>query len=249
VSLQDVIQMECLNRNSSLMKVNAGEWQGKIFIKEGAIVHSEAADRNGEAALNKILSLRGGEFSIHPFEEPPRQTIDSPWEFLLMEAARAQDEAAGKTPEEPPMATPFAAPPPPPAPLPMPRPAPPVRPPVAKVAPVPSVPVAKAAPTIVKTPATVAPEALPTGSRPARIDEMVVCSPKGEVLYEWQCANTGDRISFLEFISRKSTQLGEGLNLGAFDRLEMEGDHKRVIAQLKKDRGLFVHATTGAARP
>src|SRR6201995_1261698 len=33
VSLQDVIQMECLNRNSSLLQVNGGDWQGEIFIK------------------------------------------------------------------------------------------------------------------------------------------------------------------------------------------------------------------------
>ena len=53
-------------------------------------------------------------------------------------------------------------------------------------------------------------------NRPARIDEMLVCSPKGEVLYEWKCGNANDRVSFLEFLSQKSGQLGEGLNLGAF---------------------------------
>lgn len=77
---------------------------------------------------------------------------------------------------------------------------------------------------------------------------MVLCSAKGEVLYEWQCNNTGDRVSFLEFLSRKSLQLGEGLNLGAFDRLEMEGERTRAIAQVKFDRGVFVRATRGSAR-
>src|SRR5262249_31114248 len=33
VSLEDVIQMECLNRNSSILEVNGGTWQGAIFIK------------------------------------------------------------------------------------------------------------------------------------------------------------------------------------------------------------------------
>ena len=45
---------------------------------------------------------------------------------------------------------------------------------------------------------------------------MVVCSARGEVLYEWQSPNVNDRISFLEFLSQKSVQLGEGLNLGTF---------------------------------
>jgi hypothetical protein len=76
---------------------------------------------------------------------------------------------------------------------------------------------------------------------------MVVCSAKGEVLYEWQCGNTNDRISFLEFLSQKSNQLGEGLNLGEFDRLEMEGERSRILAQVKSDRGLFIRATRGQA--
>jgi hypothetical protein len=80
-------------------------------------------------------------------------------------------------------------------------------------------------------------------SQSTRIDEMLVCSAKGEMLYQWKCIRVNDRISFLEFLSQKSTQLGEGLNLGAFDRLEMEGEWQRVIAQVKTDRGIFVRAT------
>jgi hypothetical protein len=68
------------------------------------------------------------------------------------------------------------------------------------------------------------------------------------VLYEWQCPSVGDRISFLEFLSQKSVQLGEGLNLGDFDRLEMESMDLRVLAQVRPDRGLFVRMTKGAAR-
>jgi hypothetical protein len=93
---------------------------------------------------------------------------------------------------------------------------------------------------------------LPVGAktdRPVRVDEMVVCSPKGEVLYEWQCVNASDRVSFLEFLSRKATQISEGLNLGDFDRLEMEADATRVVAQIKKDRGIFMSATKNPHRP
>ena len=98
VSLQDVIQMECLNRNSSILEVSTGKVTGQIFIKDGSIIHAEMGDRNGEAALNKILALRGGEFNLRPFKEPARQSIDGQWEFLLMEAARMRDEAAQEEP-------------------------------------------------------------------------------------------------------------------------------------------------------
>ena len=223
VSLEDVIQMECLNRNSSILEVITGNWQGRIFIKDGAILHAEAGDRNGESAFNKILSLKGGEFNLKPFTDPPRQSIDGPWEFLLMEAARVRDERKQAQGEEPPAPEPE-----PPA-QPLPVPAPPVR-----------------ASDLVPPPTAILP---PLGaSRPVRIDEMVVCTAKGEVVYDWQSPNIGDRISFLEFLSQKSMQLGEGLNLGAFDRLEMEGERLRVVAQIKADRGVFFRATKGAVR-
>ena len=228
VSLEDVIQMECLNRSSSILEVQAGSWQGRIFIKEGAIVHAEADGRNGEAGLNKILSLKGGEFNLKPFAEPAQHSIDGQWEFLLMEAARVRDERAGQEAEEP--AAVETEPAPEPAPVaPLPVPPPPVR--ASDFVP----------PSAIYIPA-------PLTNRPARIDEMVICTAKGEVVYEWQSANLGDRISFLEFLSQKSQQLGEGLNLGAFDRLEMEGERSRVIAQVKADRGVFVRATKGAVR-
>lgn len=233
VSLQDVIQMECLNRNSSILEVNARNWQGEIYIKDGKIIHAHAGDRNGEAALNKILALQGGEFNLRTFTEPPRQTIDGSWEFLLMEAARTRDEAAETEAEEaPPVESDIPL-------APMPRPAPPLRPP--------AYPAVTAAPAAPSTPLITLPG--PAESRPIRVDEMVVCSTKGEVLYEWQCGNTGDRVSFLEFLSRKSAQLGEGLNLGVFDRLEVEDSRSRVIAHLKKDRGVFLRATKNPPRP
>jgi CheY-like chemotaxis protein len=225
VSLEDVIQMECLNKNSSILEVVASNWEGHIYVLDGAIIHAEAGDRNGEAALNKILSLKGGEFNLRPFVEPSHRSIDSPWEFLLMEAARVRDEAAQGTPTD--SSAPAELSPPPL--VPMPRPAPPVRSPVLPPAPIASVPTQAA-------------------NRPARIDELLVCSAKGEVLYEWKCGNTGERISFLEFLSQKSAQLGEGLNLGAFDRLEMEGERYRVVAQVKGDRGVFLRATKGLAQ-
>ena len=168
---------------------------------------------------------------MSPFVDPPSQTIDGQWEFLLMEAARVRDENREKEPEpEEPVAPPAAVEPPPP---PMPRPAPPVRIPTVE-------PIAGAQPI-----PTIANIEKPRGSR---LDEMVVCSPKGEVLYEWQSNNSSDRVSFLEFLSQKSAQLGEGLNLGAFDRLEMEGERHRVVAQVKNDRGLFIRATKTPAK-
>ena len=43
------------------------------------------------AALYGLLALRGGEFNLLPFTEPPRRTIEGQWESLLMEAARLHE--------------------------------------------------------------------------------------------------------------------------------------------------------------
>jgi CheY-like chemotaxis protein len=94
VGLQEVLQLECLGRKSSILEVFAGRVQGRIFILEGAIIHAEAGSLQGEVALYGLLGLRGGEFNLKPFAEPSRRTIESHYEFLLMEAARLSDEGS-----------------------------------------------------------------------------------------------------------------------------------------------------------
>jgi CheY-like chemotaxis protein len=92
VDLPEVLQMECLGRKSSVLEVFAGKVRGRIYIADGAIVHAESGALQGEMALYGLLGLRGGEFNLLPFAEPPRRTISGHYEFLLMEAARLNDE-------------------------------------------------------------------------------------------------------------------------------------------------------------
>jgi CheY-like chemotaxis protein len=92
VGLQEVLQLECLGRKSSVLEIFTGKVRGRIFICDGAIVHAESDKLLGEVALYGLLALRGGEFNLVPFTEPPRRTIEGQWESLLMEAARLTDE-------------------------------------------------------------------------------------------------------------------------------------------------------------
>jgi CheY-like chemotaxis protein len=111
VGLQDVIQMECLGRNSSILEVQDRQVTGRIYIEDGRIVHADAGEIKGEAAFQKLLSLPGGSFQLQHYEPPTERTIEGQWEFLLMEAARLLDETAGKMAA----AEPAAEPEPPPA--------------------------------------------------------------------------------------------------------------------------------------
>lgn len=98
VGLQDVIQMECLGRNSSVLEVRYEQVHGKIFIEDGSIIHAHGDGLSGEPALQRLLALPGGSFELMPFATPPERSIEGQWESLLMEAARVRDEGAAQNP-------------------------------------------------------------------------------------------------------------------------------------------------------
>jgi CheY-like chemotaxis protein len=233
VGLQDVLQMECLARNSTLLQIQAGSTQGMVYVKEGQIIHAQCGSRTGEDAFNYLLGLAGGEFDVQPFAEPPAKSITGSWEFLLMEAARKRDEqghtqpSASDSDSDSGFHTPASA----------------------HTDRHTVVPIIEAG----DTPADLAPESAregggPRGTRP-QVTELMVCSLQGEVLHEWECSNPNGRVGFLEFLSLKSRQLGKGLPLGEFDRLEVSASDTRVVAQIQADRALFVRTAQVPAEP
>ncbi len=94
VGLSDVIQMESIGRNSSILEVRNQRMHGQIYIEAGVIIHAVAGALTGEKAFYRLLSLTGGEFRLQPFKKPPERTVHGQWEFLVMEAARVHDEEA-----------------------------------------------------------------------------------------------------------------------------------------------------------
>jgi len=92
VGLQDVLQMECLARGSSVLEISTSDTRGSVFVQDGQIVHAQVGKLAGEEAFNHLMALAGGNFNLKPFSEPPARTISGSWEFLLMEAARIRDE-------------------------------------------------------------------------------------------------------------------------------------------------------------
>lgn len=97
VGLQEVIQMECLGRHSSVLEVRNLKTHGMIYIDSGAIVHATAGVVTGEKALQRLLALPGGQFKLQPYAVPTERTMQGSWEFLLMEAARVRDEETDTT--------------------------------------------------------------------------------------------------------------------------------------------------------
>jgi len=235
VGLQDIVQMECLSRHSVVLYISTDSAHGEIFIRDGSIIHAQTGDLSGEAAFNRILALKGGEFDLRAFEEPDHESIEGQWEFLLMESARQLDEEAesaraeaGDSEDVPLDSLPDMF-----------------------VAPVKSGELKTAAQSeaIMEQAGEVSDE--PPGThldeeQPNQVDEIVVCSPQGDVIYEWQSVDTENRIGFLEFLSKKSQQMGSGLNFGKFERLEILTAKSKIVAQLQPDCGTLVRTSKQA---
>ncbi|MFN7141942.1 MAG: response regulator, partial [Limisphaerales bacterium] len=92
VGLHDILQMECLGRNSAVLEVFNKETRGEIFIKNGSVIHAQAKELSGQEAFYHLLAITGGGFKLKPFSAPPKVTITISWEHLLMESARLRDE-------------------------------------------------------------------------------------------------------------------------------------------------------------
>jgi CheY-like chemotaxis protein len=204
VGLEDIIQMECLSRHSLVLEVIARGNRGRLYIRAGALVHAEFGEMSGEPALQGLLTEGGGEFQHRPFAEPARETLEGSWEFLLMEAVRKRDEAAGgitsENVEEP----------------------------------------APSAPDEKKVAAPVPPPAgIPVGPV---INELVVCSDTGEMLYASQSADAPARCQWCVALSKGSARLEDLLPIGTLERVEFVSVPGRMIIRIQDGHGVFLRA-------
>ena len=84
------------------------------------------------------------------------------------------------------------------------------------------------------------PQPLPKPATRPEIAEFVIFSSQGDLLYQWQCADVAKRVDFLEFISQKARQLGQGLPFGQFESFEVYGSKSRLVTAIENDHAVFV---------
>lgn len=221
VGLQDVIQMECLARSSSILEISNAGVTGRIFIETGQIIHAEVGNLIGEDAFNQLLALSGGQFALKPFAEPATRSISGQWEFLLMEAARKSDEAkealAASVPPSPPSESIAAE-------------------------------VARLESSGPETPNRLnvdsgfedVPMVPPGVAWRPKVDEVLILSNQGDVIYEWQCRNADLWVNFFEFASQRGQRLAQLLPLGDFERLEIQSGGARALVMLSNNQGVLV---------
>jgi CheY-like chemotaxis protein len=99
-SLVDIIQLECLAQSSCVLRVNNGILEARIWIQQGDVFDAELPGLSGEAAFQKILTWKTGNFEILPTDPHRNRTIFTSYQGLLLNTAQAIDEAASlPTPE------------------------------------------------------------------------------------------------------------------------------------------------------
>ena len=93
-SLMDIIQMECLSRSSTVLRITRGSLVAKLWIQNGELIDAETEGTCGEAAFCRILGWKSGSFENLPAEPERERTITKPVNALLLESAQAMDETA-----------------------------------------------------------------------------------------------------------------------------------------------------------
>ena len=93
-SLMDIIQMECLSRSSTVLRITRGPLVARLWIQNGELIDAESEGARGEAAFYRILAWKSGTFENLPAEPERERTITKPVNALLLESAQAIDETA-----------------------------------------------------------------------------------------------------------------------------------------------------------
>jgi CheY-like chemotaxis protein len=93
VDLLEYLQLLLFNSRKVVLEIASRSGSsGSIYIDKGEIRHAECEGLEGEKALFKCLTFKGGSFSSHPWRRPKRNTIRRSGQALLIEAARQRDE-------------------------------------------------------------------------------------------------------------------------------------------------------------
>lgn len=92
-SLVDLIQLECLSKSSSVLKITNGPMEARIWVLDGDIIDATCQDSTGEDAFKKILSWRTGNFEILSADPTRERTIFADYQGLLLDSVQTIDEA------------------------------------------------------------------------------------------------------------------------------------------------------------
>lgn len=90
--LPDIIQLVSVSGKTGMFLLESGSSSGRIYLRDGQIVHATTGDLSGEEAVYELAIWQDGEFVFTAGEAAPEKSIQKSNTNLLMEAARRIDE-------------------------------------------------------------------------------------------------------------------------------------------------------------
>ena len=92
MSLPNLVQLICMDRREAALVLRNQTEEGMIFFSQGQIIHAQVGEVTGEEAIYYLLSWSDGLFEMRDTTTLPAQTINAPWNHLLLEGMRLIDE-------------------------------------------------------------------------------------------------------------------------------------------------------------
>ncbi len=94
LSLVDILQLLAYEKGTAKVDVSSPEGKGGIYVKDGRLVHAVFEETEGHEALDRILSLEGGSFSVRRGETSPKESMDEPLDAVLLRVITSKDEVS-----------------------------------------------------------------------------------------------------------------------------------------------------------
>jgi response regulator RpfG family c-di-GMP phosphodiesterase len=92
LALPDIVQILSIGMKTARVTIDSGSTTGKLWVKDGTIVHARLGPHTGETAFYEMLRFKDGEFAIEHGVKTTKRTIQTDAMFLVMEGLRRLDE-------------------------------------------------------------------------------------------------------------------------------------------------------------
>lgn len=99
-NLMDFVRLECLSRNSTVLRITGDKQSARLWINNGELIDAEAEGKFGEDAFKRILKWKSGALENLPAEPQRLRTIHKSVGALMEESRQAVAKPTGSTPEE-----------------------------------------------------------------------------------------------------------------------------------------------------
>jgi len=91
LKLPSLIQLNCMERNTAKLTIEAEGKFGFVYFDKGQVVHAEYDPDIGEKAVFELLSLYSGAFKVESGIRAPAKSIHTSWNNLLLDGLNQLD--------------------------------------------------------------------------------------------------------------------------------------------------------------